>query len=296
MKYDKNLQNLDTSLHSNDGMERKIVMKAVSSFLWMVLVFPIWISTGMAAIMVVNVDFQPGGTGIGDDYSDSYSGQAAFPDLGNNVWNIVAPAPNGGGFKNADESGGYAGTAIIGAPLVLSSGAGTAITLDVGDTDVIAMSALSHPAYGAIASDAKGLMSDYLQTGEFKRYVNLNNLTPGRQYTLYLYGAGPYDDRETQFTVSNGTGGTWGQGTSGIPGGSHTLTLGQDYVLIPGVTTATGFLGIEYESIGAAPLASFNGFQLTWEYEAIPEPSTMAMLGLGVGVLALARLKMRAKQ
>lgn len=252
--------------------------------------------TGLAAVFTVNVDFQPGGTGDGSTYSDSYSGQGAFSDPGNNIWNIVAPAPNGGGFSDANESGGYAGTPISGFPLVTSSGAATPITLDAGDTDVIAMS-VSNPQYGDVANDAKGLMSDYLQTGYFKRYVNLNFLTPGLQYNLYLYGAGPFDDRETRFTVSNGTGGTWVQDTSGIPGGSHNLTLGLDYVLFVGLTTDTGFLGIEYEAIGAAPVASFNGFQLTWEQQqqgAVPEPSTLVMIGLGAGVLALARRRMHA--
>jgi hypothetical protein len=230
----------------------------------------------VASAQVVNVDFQPGGTPAGNS-SINYSGQGAYSDPGNNVWNNVAPVDGGGGYQNEFGSGGFSG-GTNGVTLVNSAGAATGLTLDIGSADMFAI-ASTNGSFANIADNAKGLMSDYLITpSDFSRYVNLNGLDTSATYDLYLYGAADFTSHHTQFTLSNGDISFGTLATSGVPGGSHDLTAGADYVVFHNVTAATGFLGITYQGVVANDEGSFNGFQLV----VVPEPATSAMVLMGI--------------
>lgn len=121
---------------------------------------------------------------------------------------------------------------------------------------------------------------------------------PAGSYLLYCYGANYDNDRGTLFAVSsglahNGINATLNQANGTRPGQS--FLEGINYVYFEGVTPdASGNItvnasGSPLDGVGNPNLpgeADVNGFQLV----AIPEPSTMAILGLGLaGLFAVRR-------
>ncbi|MBU0679693.1 MAG: PEP-CTERM sorting domain-containing protein [Verrucomicrobia bacterium] len=285
-------------------------MKKSKHMLWAVVLLVQFslASAGLSATVVVNVDFQPSG----GSYSVNYSGQGAYSDPGNNTWNVVAPTPDSPSDDGFEYGGYYSGgNGISGQALVTSSGSGSGMTLSTADGVALAMDT-DHGGYGDIATDATGLMSDYLQMDSdgFARSVFVEGLTVGLYYNLYLYGAGPWD-RDTTFDVrldddtAKDYGGAQyvGQKTTDATTGSHTLTANADYVLFS-FTPAAGMdtLWIEYKGDGDGDnIAPFNGFQLIESDEepppggAVPEPSTAFLLVMGGMVVLSSRRRLLAR-
>ena len=225
---------------------------------------------------VINVDFQPGGAGGGS--SSNYTGQGAYLDPGNNTWNHIAPSTDGS-FNGGAGTGGFfnfSGDPLHSGPLVDDTGAATGISLDVfkGAPDGAFAVSTSSGTYPNIATNAAALMSDYLismnRSASNPLFVNINGLSTNATYDLYLYGAGDQSIRNTSFTIAGfGT-----QTTTGVPGGAHSLTLGEDYVVFSNVTAAAGFIGVGYYSGGNSTEGEFNGFQLV----VVPEPTTGSLV------------------
>lgn len=210
---------------------------------------------------IVNVDFQPGGTGGGTAATFAAQGAMASP---GNTWNAVAPSTDG--TSNGEfGSGGrfdYGGDPLAVNGLVDSVGSNTAIGVEIFKGDPDSAFALN-PLNGFdvnIADNAKQLMRDYLISGwgSNPNAVNIVGLPAGASYTLYLYGAGDNDAVSTKFTI-NGV----DKATTGVPNGSHTLTLNQDYVVYTGVTTS-GTISIQYMNNGESADGHFNGFQILY--------------------------------
>ena len=233
------------------------------------VVVALFLGTMAWAGQIINVDFQPGPTG--DDSSVNYGGQGVLPDPLNDIWNVVAPG-TGGEFNGEYGTGGFynfEGASFILSNLVDSTGAPTPVTVTVNKAPLgnpaeseraFAIASNNLNSMANIATDALGLMSDYLITrndGFDDNLVMISNLVTNGIYNLVLFGAGDFGDRNTTFIV-----GGIAKTTVGVPEGPHTLTEGQDYVVINGVVAEDGTIVITYLNGGENAEGNFNGFQL----------------------------------
>ena len=244
-----------------------------------------------ALAVIVNVDFQPGGSGGGTAATFNAQGALASP---GNTWNVVAPSTDGSN-NGPFGSGGrfdFSGDPYTAGSLLNSGGGATSLGVEVFKGDPDSAFALN-PANGFdanIADDAKELMRDYLISGwgTDPNSVNIVGLTPGSTYTLYLYGAGDNDAVSTTFTI-NGV----DKSTTGVPGGAHNLTLNQDYVVFTGVAS-NGTISIAYKNNGESADGHFNGFQISYSAPAsVPTLSEWGMILLAAGLLAVAYFTLR---
>ncbi len=172
----------------------------------------------------------------------NYSGQGAYPDAGNNVWNpIVANGTTGAGSY--------------------SNGTASPITLTVADDTVYAGG-----GQGANGTPA-GLDGPFATATTGAKTGTLNNV-PAGTYSLYLYGSnGGFYDRGTTFTV-----GTTSASTVNSTAGSTAFIQWDNYVVIPNIVVGTGGGAITFtyqanssvEYHGTAPNTEgdFNGLQL----------------------------------
>jgi hypothetical protein len=247
----------------------------------------------MAMGYTINIDFTPNidpaltNTGV-DIYSVAYNGTAAAPDAGV-VWNSLAAANALGNDYNFEDTNIGLYDAVDGAvasysDLLDSNGAATGVDVrfDAGGSFAVSNNASN---LGNIATDAQGLMRDYLIAfNDATRSVTLSGLPAGQEVILYLYGEGDNlaNDRSTMFTVGGQVASTTGD-AGGVP-----LTLGMDYVVLNDVfADANGEIVITYQPNGA-PEAPFNGLQLL----TVPEPTSALLLGMAATVtLAFTRTK-----
>jgi hypothetical protein len=242
---------------------------------------PMWLALATAgllaapgsahAVKFLNIDFQPS---INDPlvttntYTVDYSGAAAALGAGT-AWNsLVANNPSPAAFIG--EPGYYDDVAAAPATymnLVDSTGAATPIDIGFTAGGTFAVNETSPNYPNNIASDALGLMRDYLiafqgggQGGA--RTVTISSLVPNEPLILYLYGEGDNNsnDRQTTFNANGVIGSTSGDAPPDAP-----LTEGSDYVRLTGVTAdASGVLTITYSANGV-PEGPFNGLQLMYE-------------------------------
>lgn len=232
----------------------------------------------VAQARVINVDFQPGVTG--ELSSSNYVGQGAYADVGNDVWNHVAVG-NDGAFSGTFGSGGvlnFAGDAVTSAALLDSVGVATPVTVTVrkGDPEACFAVAYTNASIVNIATNAQGLMSDYLIAQDDVATVVISNLANGGLYSLLCYGAGDLDFRNTTFIVGDAA-----KTTTGVPGGPHGLAEGQDYVSFTGVVALDGAITITYLNGGESTDGNFNGFQLI---EAEPVSVSTVRVGAVTGL------------
>lgn len=245
-------------------------------------------ASGLAAVFI-NVDFQPGGTGGGT--SVTFSGQGALAAPGS-TWNAVAPSTDGSnnGMFGSGGQFDFSGDPYVSSYLVDSVGSTTGVRIEVYKGDPDSAFALN-PLNGFdvnIADNAKALMRDYLISGwgTDPNSINIVGIPTGSAYTVYLYGAGDNDSVSTKFTI-NGT----DHGTTGVPNGSHNLTLGQDYVVVSGVAS-NGSITISYMNNGETADGHFNGLQLTYT----PPNSIPTLSEWGMIIAALVLLAVGARQ
>ncbi|WP_428306252.1 PEP-CTERM sorting domain-containing protein [Lacipirellula sp.] len=244
---------------------------------------------------VVNIDF-----GLHPDHptgptSVLYTGTAAAPDAGT-VWNGVQVTDNNA-FHGPPGEFGWWSASVSQSNLLSSTGAPTPIGVNVvgvGEPNTGAFAILEgSPNLGAVATDAVGLMRDYLIGFNEPRFVNLSGFAPGTSVDLYLYGAGDTSNRDTMFSVTdvNGThtatttGTITGDGNNPV---THTLTLGGDYVILNGILAdANGGISISYLHGAGSGEGPFNGLQAV--YNNVPEPTSLGLAGAGLCALLLRR-------
>ena len=235
---------------------------------------------------VVNIDFGLHGDHPGGATSVGYSGVAAAPDAGT-TWNNVEVVDNNA-FHGPPGEFGWWSANVSQSNLLSSTGVVTPIGVDVigvGEPNTGAFGILAGSSnLGAVATDAPDLMRDYLIGFSQPRQVVLNGFVPGTSVDLYLYGAGDTLNRDTVFSISdvNGPHSAATTGTITADGNSpvaHTLTLGGDYVILPGmVADGSGIITINYFHADGSGEGPFNGLQAV--YAAIPEPGTLALAGV----------------
>lgn len=225
------------------------------------------------AELIINVDFGPA---TGPLYSGA--GAASFGDA-SQTWNgVIANSATG---------------------LLDSTGTATSVGIEfVGGGN------FSNQPASANLAGADALMQDYRFTFGDRR-IDINGLTPGDVYDIYIYSAGNGTtlNQGSQFFVPADTGGTTYSPTLGLKDdpdnpfttadGSASLTLGVNYQRFTGVIGSGGFLSFEQgRNIGETGGGQvINGFQLHTA-TAIPEPSSLAVLGLAsIGLAGYRRKK-----
>jgi hypothetical protein len=190
---------------------------------------------------VVNIDINNGGT-------PTFVGVGAAPDLGT-VWNGVNnPATGQGGSFSSG-------------PLVDSFGGASTVTFGA----TVAEGSSSWGGGGDLFND--GIRAFNGNSAAF----TIGGLNSALTYNIYLYSSnGGGTGEGAAFTIT-GFGTQNVDGTTGGPG----YGLGTDYVVFSGITGVTSLSGT-YTNF-TNPHGPFNGLQV----EAVPEPSSLAMLAFG---------------
>ena len=261
-------------------------MKVIRLILWVstALLQPLFLQPALAMVYI-NVDFQPGGSGGGTSVTFNARGAMGTPGT---TWNAVAPSTDGSDNASYGSGGLYnfSGDPYSASALLDSTGTATRVGVEIFKGDPDGAFALN-PLNGwdtNIAENAKELMRDYLISGYATKTnsVNITGLPAGSFYTLVLYGAGDLNDCSTKFTI-NGV----SKATTGVPNDLHNLTEGEDYVIFTGIT-ASGSVTIQYANNDESANGNFNGFQLAYvSGDSIPTLSEWGMIilaGLLLGV------------
>jgi hypothetical protein len=210
-----------------------------------------------------------------------YSGQGAYSDPGNNLWNGFGP--------------GY--TANTG-PNFTSSGAATPVTFSLGS---------GTSANGGIWLSGNGTSNPNQGTPFFLLgYASLvNSANPGQgtagapmgtfslggvpagTYSLYLYGANYDADRGAVFSLSSGTAHN-GINGSDNNGNNNAFGEGINFVRFDNVVPNAGIITGSWIPNPNSTLlgeGNFNGLQLV----LVPEPGGLALLALGAAGLIFLR-------
>lgn len=111
--------------------------------------------------------------------------------------------------------------------------------------------------------------------------LTISGLTPGGSYNLYVIASSDHQGVGGIFSVN----GSATQTLNGAPGAN--FTLGVDTLLFNVIADINGSINIS-ETATSVQYRVLNGIQL----EAVPEPSTWALLGLGAAVV-IGRVSLR---
>lgn len=257
------------------------------------------VATQAAQAKVINIDFGLHGDHPLGPTSVPYSGVAAAPDLGT-VWNHIEVVDNNA-FTGPPGEFGWWSASVSQSNLLDSQGAVTPIGVNVvgvgeNATGAFAIVSTATNNLAAVATDARDLMRDYLIGFNEPRQVVLSGLVPGALVDLYLYGAGDTSNRDTLFSVTDASG-LHSATTTGTPTNdvnspvAHTLTLGADYVVLPGVlASGAGDITVNYFHGDGSGEGPFNGLQVV--LRAVPEPNTAVLAAFGLAA-AFIRTRMR---
>lgn len=184
-----------------------------------------------------------------------YNGQGALTTLGNN-WNAILPSANSA------------------TNLLDSQNNATDVGFSIGEKS------------GAWAYDVNNnLLRDYwnLNTNIFggPTTLTISGLDSSRPHELYIYSQGAGAGQGGMFTV----GGETKTATSSDPL-TDTFVEGQNYVAFYNILPVDGEIVVTWARRPGIQYSSLNGFQVT----AIPEPSTLVLLGLA-GLVLMRRRK-----
>ena len=213
--------------------------------------------------------------GGGPDPGPTQSGAVLIGSAGD-IWNAFNNSSfTFSAFPNGASARGHALDDANGSP----SGVSMSLT---ASTTYNAQSFGNHSPFVTVNSPYQNLMQSIV-TGQVPQTISLSGLAPNATFNLILYNAGDNNviapGRTSTFTVNGVT------QTSLWDGTTSTLVAGVDYVNYSSVTAnGSGNLVINYGVAGGTGdlETDLNGFQL----QAVPEPSTWAMLAAG-GVLML---------
>jgi len=214
-----------------------------------------------------------------------YSGQGAYSDAGNNLWNGYGPSYTANTGPNSTSTGGATSVTFS-----VGSGAGAngGIWLSGDGT--------SNPnqgtpyfllGYGSLVNGGNpGQGTSENPLGTF----SLSGVAAGT-YSVYLYGANYDADRGALFTLSSGTAHNGINGTINN-GNNNVFTEGANYVYFENVSPDINgnIFGTWAPNPGSTLTGegNFNGLQLV----LVPEPSSLTLLGLGTaGLLFFRRRK-----
>jgi len=226
---------------------------------------------------VVNIDFDPVAQ------SQTYSGQGAYSDLGNNYWNSINPENFNSSFS-LKASDGTTNTGVTFTPQFLDMGPGG--------------SWASNYFWGGPGGPlAPALMGDYWYTGGQPGYsFSIGGLTPASTYQFYFYSAvGGNDwlrDRSGMFTLDGVSQRV--NGYSSAQQGSalyDSFVLEDNYLIFTTTTNGTSLAGSFYALPGSAEV-EFNGLQIVQMAagqgtSSVPEPGQVAaslLLLSGIGI------------
>jgi hypothetical protein len=239
-----------------------------------------------AQVLVYNLNFNGG---VGGTYLPNYTGTGAALDSGT-YWNQIQETQNGIGNYSASFN------SLLASDGTTSSGINVLVEYSRAYND------------GGSSDNLLGswFQGDGSVNGGAVARVLISGLAAETSYNLYTYGInGGFTGRGTRFIINNNnwTGGTpdgdnynWLQ-TTGASASS--FESGVNYVTFSGAQSFNG--NIEF-LIGANPVglwaegaindqAPFNGLQL----EAVPEPSTYALVLGGIAALIAVRRRLATR-
>jgi hypothetical protein len=249
-------------------------------------------NAGSIQAQLIDVDFN--GNSVGTDYGGggvatgpSQTGAAVIGSAGD-IWNGLADSS----FTFATYPSGMSASGLA---LNYANGSSSTVMLSLsaasgGSYDANEPSWGNTSAFTTAASPYSNLMQDEIYSTPVAT-LTLSGLAANQNYELVVYSAG--DQNLGADTVKTGTFTVNGvTQTTSWNGTTSTLTDGVTYDIFSALSDGSGNLVIDY---GGTPAASgvntetdFNGFQL----EAVPEPSTWAILAVAGVLLAGFRRKL----
>ena len=145
----------------------------------------------------------------------------------------------------------------------------------------------------------QSLMGSYIYSTNYIYSVNhkvitFQNLTPDKEYALYIYSQGAKNLAPQQLSITT-------QGYSGMPvtkttlpsdGTTKTLVEGLNYLVVDVITDSNGTLVIDYGPATGSKYGIINSLELSSTPHA-PEPATIVLLSIG-GMLVAVKLKGKA--
>lgn len=228
----------------------------------------------VTAAVVVNIDFN-----YNTDGTETYIGQGAHSDKGNNFWNAIKSSTINTTqiFKASDGITDTGITFTMGAP-------GSDYNFSSG---------------GAPLGVAGDLMQDYLYTfndSSTPVSFSIGGLSAGSTYEIYIYSAvGGYNwtrDRQAVFTLDGVSQSVNGY-SSATDGGPlyDSFVLGDNYLKFTVTTVGMSLNGSFYTPTNGE--AEFNGLQIV-QVTSIPEPATTSLI-LGTLVLIIGCRRSRSE-
>lgn len=147
---------------------------------------------------------------------------------------------------------------------------------------------------GSTVGNTTNLFNGYLYTVHTSltspSTVTINTGLFSQAFTIYLYDQSGSNTtgRPTAFALDASNGGAAASTLNTVA--SNSFVLGQNYVVLTGVTSATGAVTVDFASITQAGNGNhvegdLNGLQLDFTATTAPEPSTYALMAASLGAL-----------
>ena len=237
-----------------------------------------------ASAAVVNID-------INTATSKTYSGQGALATTGN-LWNGVLGGAVASNLYASD------GTQM------------TASFIVTGNSNLTPGSSASSIATSpAVVDTGADLLNDGATVSGFAgptvQYFQISGLVPLSSYTLVLYSTWGRESSDPNQGVNQRLGGNFNNynnvganlpawynlSTTSLGVSGTVFTAGVDYVTFTAIPTADGVIKGRFQPNNGTS-AMFNGLQVSGNFNQVPEPTTLAVIGLA-GTLLMRRRRAR---